>query len=100
MLPVVAGEPETRKQILIYSVLLVPIGIAPYFVGMASVLYAGVAGIAGAIFLRLAWQLFKSGDHAIARRLFGFSILYLFVLFLALVADQAGRDVIASGVFS
>jgi len=100
MLPVVAGEPETRKQILIYSVLLVPIGIAPYFVGMASVFYAGIAGIVGSIFLRLAWQLLKSGDHAIARKLFGFSILYLFVLFLALVLDQAGRDVIASGVFS
>jgi protoheme IX farnesyltransferase len=100
MLPVVAGEMETRRQILIYAVLLAPLGVAPWFIGMASVLYAGLAGAAGALFVYLSWQLFRSGDHAVARRLFGFSILYLFVLFLALVADRAIQQFLLSGMTS
>jgi protoheme IX farnesyltransferase len=89
---------ETRKQILIYAVLLAPLGVAPWFIGMASVFYAGLAGAAGALFVYLAWQLFRSGDHAVARRLFGFSILYLFVLFLALVADRAIQQFLLFGI--
>ena len=100
MLPVVAGEMETRRQILIYAVLLAPLGIAPWFIGMASVLYASLAGAAGALFVYLSLQLFRSGDHAVARRLFGFSILYLFVLFLALVADRAIQQFLLSGMTS
>ena len=80
---------ETRRQILIYALLLAPLGVAPWFIGMASALYAGLAGAAGTLFVYLSLQLFRSGDHAVARRLFGFSILYLFVLFLALVVDRA-----------
>jgi len=89
MLPVVAGEAETRKQILIYAVLLAPLGVVPAFIGMASAVYGGAAALAGVWFVRLSWQLFRGGDHAVARRLFGFSILYLFLLFLALVLDHA-----------
>jgi protoheme IX farnesyltransferase len=89
---------ETRKQILIYAVLLAPFGVAPWFMGMASVFYAGLAGAAGALFVCLAWQLFRSGDHTVARRLFGFSILYLFVLFLALVADRGIQQFLLSGI--
>ena len=100
MLPVVAGEMETRRQILIYAVLLAPLGVAPWFIGMASVFYAGIAGAAGAMFVYLSLQLFRSGDHAVARRLFGFSILYLFVLFLALVADRAIQQFLLSGLTS
>jgi protoheme IX farnesyltransferase len=98
MLPVVAGEMETRRQILIYAALLAPLAIAPWFIGMASVFYAGLAGAAGALFVYLSWQLFRSGDHAMARRLFGFSILYLFVLFLALVADRAIQQFLLFGM--
>ena len=100
MLPVVAGEMETRRQILIYAVLLAPLAIAPWFIGMASTLYAGLASAAGALFVYLSWQLFRSGDHAVARRLFAFSILYLFVLFLALVADRAIQQFLLSGMTS
>ena len=98
MLPVVAGEVETRKQILIYAVLLAPLGVAPWFIGMASVFYAGLAGAAGSLFVYLSWQLFRSGDHAVARRLFSLSILYLFVLFLALVADRAIQQFLLFGI--
>ena len=100
MLPVVAGEMETRRQILIYAVLLAPLGVVPWFIGMASVLYAGLSGAAGALFVYLSLQLFRSGDHAVARRLFGFSILYLFVLFLALVADRAIQQFLLFGMTS
>ena len=100
MLPVVAGEMETRRQILIYAVLLAPLAIAPWFIGMASVFYVGLAGAASALFVYLSWQLFRSGDHAVARRLFAFSILYLFVLFLALVADRAIQQFLLSGMTS
>ncbi len=98
MLPVVAGEIETRRQILIYAALLAPLGVAPWFIGMASVFYAGLAGALGALFVYLSWQLFCSGDHAVAKRLFGFSILHLFVLFLSLVADHAIQQFLLTGM--
>ena len=87
MLPVVAGEIETRRQILIFAVLLAPLGVAPWFIGMASVLYAGLAGAAGALFVYLSWQLFRSGDHAVARRLFGFSILIQVKTFFGVMTE-------------
>ncbi len=100
MLPVVAGEMETRKQILIYAVLLAPLGVAPWIIGLVSVFYGGLASAAGALFIFLSWQLFRSGDHVAARRLFGFSILYLFVLFLALVVDRAFQQFFTLGLLS
>ncbi len=98
MLPVVAGEMETRRQILIYAVLLAPLGGAPWLIGMASVFYGGLAFAAGALFIFLSWQLFRSNNHAVAKRLFGFSILYLFVLFMALVADRAIHQFLTSAL--
>ena len=89
MMPVVAGAPETRRQILIYAVLLAPLGVLPTLIGMSSVLYGLLAGALGTNFIRLSWQLFRTASDDAARRLFGFSIIYLFLLFLALVVDQA-----------
>ncbi|MEL0022743.1 MAG: heme o synthase [Alphaproteobacteria bacterium] len=100
MLPVVSGEAETRRQILIYAVLLLPLGVAPYLIGMASVAYGVLAAIAGGYFLYLSVQLFRTAEHGVARRLFGFSILYLFVLFLALVADHAIVEMVQAGLFA
>jgi protoheme IX farnesyltransferase len=92
MLPVVAGADATRWQILIYSVLLAPLGIAPTLFGFASIGYAVVAGALGAGLLALAvetwrWREGPVADRA-ARRLFKFSILYLFGIFGALVVDH------------
>jgi protoheme IX farnesyltransferase len=100
MLPVVSGEAETRRQILIYAVLLLPLGVAPYLIGMASVAYGVLAAIAGGYFLYLSVQLFRTAEQGVARRLFGFSILYLFVLFLALVADHAIVEMVQAGLFA
>jgi protoheme IX farnesyltransferase len=88
MLPVVAGKHETRRQILIYAVLLVPISLAPVVLGMAGVIYGTVALAMGGSFLWLALRVRRARDDASARRMFGFSILYLFALFAALIAEH------------
>jgi protoheme IX farnesyltransferase len=92
MLPVVAGQDETRKQIVIYAALLLPVGLAPTIVGLAGGLYAIIALGLGAIFLALALAIYRTrerraADHA-ARRLFTFSILYLFALFATLFLES------------
>ena len=68
MMPVVAGEAETRRQILIYAVLLAPLGVLPAFIGMSSLLYGAVAAGLGLNFIRLSRALMRSPDHAAARR--------------------------------
>ncbi|RJF93551.1 heme o synthase [Sphingomonas cavernae] len=93
MLPVVAGERTTRRQILIYSLPMAAAAVAPWALGLAGALYGVAAVLLTAIFLFMAAQIaFRtSGDGDLMRpekRLFGFSILYLFLLFGALVADK------------
>jgi heme o synthase len=92
MLPVVAGRDVTKRQILLYSVLLVGASLLSCAFGCAGALYGAVACIADAVLLILAMRLHASKDDrdaAPARRLFGFSILYLFLLFSGLLADAA-----------
>jgi protoheme IX farnesyltransferase len=93
MLPVVAGRAATTRQILIYSVLLPPISLLPWALGFAGTIYGGVASICGALFVVLAWQLRKAraADRSAAHRLFAFSIVYLFVLFAALLASNSSN---------
>ncbi len=98
MMPNVAGPASTKKQILLYSLALAPLGIAPYFVGLGGLAYLATSTVCGGIFVWYAWQLFQiAGDDresdAAARRLFGFSILYLFALFLVLLAEHTVRIV-------
>ncbi|MDH3738150.1 MAG: heme o synthase [Alphaproteobacteria bacterium] len=88
MLPVVAGPAETRRQILVYTVLLVPLTFAPVVLGTVGLLYGAIAAIAGIYFTWLAIQLMRSASERAAKRMFGFSILYLFVLFAALIAER------------
>ena len=88
MLPVVAGAEETRRQILIYSVVLAPIGASPWLFGYAGLAYGIVAIVSGAAMIALSWQLWRTPSDQTARRLFGFSILYLFVLFAVLLAEH------------
>jgi protoheme IX farnesyltransferase len=91
MLPVVAGRAATTRQILIYSVFLVPISVAPWALGFAGMIYGGTAVICGAIFTALALRLHRNGgaNRHDASRLFAFSISYLFLLFAALLADHS-----------
>jgi protoheme IX farnesyltransferase len=91
MLPVVAGTAETKRQILIYCILLVPISILPCILGLAGAIYGATAGMSGAAMILLAVKLCRSSDadKGPAPRLFAFSILYLFMLFATLLADAA-----------
>jgi protoheme IX farnesyltransferase len=93
MLPVVAGAAETRKQILIYSLLLVALSLAPVVIGLGGLGYLTVSIFAGLRFLSLAHDLWQRGDapgsDQRAKRLFTFSILYLFLLFATLLGEHA-----------
>jgi protoheme IX farnesyltransferase len=93
MLPVVAGEKATRRQILLYTLLLTPIAIAPWVIGGTGWIYGSVAVVLSALFLVLAWpvglRMKKPEDKMLPEKaLFRYSIVYLFVLFAALVVDR------------
>ena len=97
MLPVVKGEATTRLQILLYTLLLVPLGIAPYALGYAGLLYAAVSVVTGLGMLILAVQVYRErlpSDQA-CRHLFAFSILYLFLLFAVLMVDRGWGGLMA-----
>jgi protoheme IX farnesyltransferase len=90
MLPVVAGELPTRRQILLYTLILVPLGIAPWALGYAGLLYGATAGVTGAVMLVLAWRVYRErrpADSA-SKHLFAFSILYLFLLYAVLLVER------------
>jgi protoheme IX farnesyltransferase len=94
MLPVVAGRAATTRQILIYSGLLAVASALPPVLGFAGTLYGAIAAICGVLFLLLAGRLNSStgDDRRAAHRLFVFSIVYLFVLFAALLVDHGGES--------
>ena len=93
MMPVVRGEASTRRQILAYSILLVPVAAGPWFIGGTSYVY-GIASLALTLaFLALSLPVAfrQTGENDTMKpekRLFAFSIIYLFALFAALVADR------------
>jgi protoheme IX farnesyltransferase len=91
MLPVVAGKAETKRQILLYSALLVPISLTPWALGFAGAIYGAAAAMLGAIMIFLSWQVRRSNDEERqpARRLFVFSMLYLVLLFGVLLMNAA-----------
>jgi protoheme IX farnesyltransferase len=88
MLPVVAGPRQTRRQIVIYSVLLAPVTMAPWLLHFAGPVYGVVAGGMTAWFLFAAIRVWFDTSDKAAKKLFGISILYLFVIFLALLFDK------------
>ncbi|MBL4785468.1 MAG: protoheme IX farnesyltransferase [Cohaesibacteraceae bacterium] len=92
MLPVSAGHDETRKQILLYSLIFVPICLLPLLLGFAGYAYAAIAGAGGIAFLWLALNVYRiregeAADRA-SWRLFGYSIFYLFAIFATLLVEH------------
>jgi len=91
MMPNVAGEASTKRQILAYSVVLAVSGLLPVWLGMSGWIYGAVAAITGLSFVWLAVRLWRAPDGAdmrrAARALFTYSLSYLFVLFLGLLTD-------------
>ncbi len=97
MLPVVAGAKETRRQILLYTIVLVPLTLVPYLMGFSGPLYGIVAGALGLIFLERVYRVISDKqdaqgtsltNDAPAKAAFKYSVLYLFVLFGALAIDR------------
>jgi protoheme IX farnesyltransferase len=94
MMPVVKGKASTRRQIFAYAVATFLAGLVPAFIGLGGPLYLGAAILFGAWFLVQSWLVLRERDDArepAARRLFGVSILYLFVLFAALICEHLIR---------
>jgi protoheme IX farnesyltransferase len=93
MLPVVAGEVATRRQILVYAAILLPVSIAPWWIGGTGAIYAIAAALLSLAFIALCIPVFvrRTGEDdrmKPEKRLFSYSVLYLFALFAALVADR------------
>jgi protoheme IX farnesyltransferase len=96
MLPVVAGAAETRRQILRYTLVLAPVGVAPWLLGSAGAVYGITAGLAGGAMVALAIRVRdEARGHTASKQMFGFSILYLFLLFAMLLVDR-----MAAGLFA
>ena len=97
MLPVVKGPDATRFQILVYSLVLVPVTLAPVLTGLGGAFYGVAAACAGAAFLWLAFDVYRvrSGDAAVfaAKRLFRYSLAYLALLFALLLVEHLARPV-------
>lgn len=91
MLPVVRGPDETRRQILIYSVILAPLGMVPAIIGLGGTLYMVVAAMLGSLFVVLALDCYRERDgekaDRAAKHLFAYSVLYLFLLFAVLLIE-------------
>ena len=92
MLPVVKGPDATRTQILIYSLIVAPIGCVPALIGLGGVLYAACSVVLGVLFVVFAAACYRErqGERAdrAAKHLFAFSVLYLFLLFAVLLVEQ------------
>jgi protoheme IX farnesyltransferase len=91
MMPNVAGEASTRRQIFAYSALIAPVGVLPWVLGYAGAFYGAASLLLGIGFLWYAWKVLvmPAGDVKMkpAKALFGYSLLYLFGIFAALLAD-------------
>jgi protoheme IX farnesyltransferase len=89
MLPVVRGEAATRRQILVYTLVLVAFTLLPVATGFLGALYAVAAAVLGAAFTGLAVRLLRSASRRAALRLYLSSLAYLALLFCAMAADRA-----------
>jgi protoheme IX farnesyltransferase len=100
MLPVVAGAAATARQIVIYCALLLPVSTLPWVLGFAGPAYGATAVVSGAILMVLGVQLTgrRKADRKAANRLFVFSIVYLFLLFAALLASSSNRALVRPGL--
>ena len=92
MLPVVSGSHETKRQILVYTMVLWPVTVAPWLLGVAGVLYAAGALLLNAVFTGTAIRVSRDDSERSARRMFTFSLLYLFLIFSLLLVDRGGSN--------
>jgi protoheme IX farnesyltransferase len=89
MMPVVAGARETKRQMILYTIVLWPIAVAPFFLGLVGWAYLGLAIALSALFTASSLQVWRDAGEVAAKRMFAFSILYLFLLFAGMLVDRA-----------
>ncbi len=94
MMPVVAGTAETKRQMLLYTLLLWPLCMAPYAFGLGGPVYLAVSAVLGGWFVVCALRVLRGQGEAAARRMFRFSILFLFGVFAALIVGELGRALV------
>ena len=91
MMPNVAGEASTKLQIFLYALLVAPVAVLPWYLGFAGSIYGIVSSILGAMFVWQSYSVWKmpDGDKAMvpAKKLFGYSLVYLFALFSILLGE-------------
>jgi len=88
MMPVVAGPRETKKQMLLYSIVLLPLTLAPYWLGVVGVIYAAAAIGLGVLLVLASVRVWFARTDRAAKQMFAFSILYLFLLFALMLVDK------------
>ena len=92
MMPITSGIKNTKANILIYSALLFVVSLAPFFLNFSGLIYLIVSFILGVYYLFIAYELFKakkvSSERKLANKLFGFSIFYLFIIFVTVLIDN------------
>ncbi len=92
MLPIIAGIQKTKLNILFYALIMIPVATAPYFFNFASLIYLTISFTMTTYYVFLCHKLFKENNpkvsNLIARKIFVYSIVYLFVIFLALLIDN------------
>ncbi|HWB48304.1 MAG TPA: heme o synthase [Stellaceae bacterium] len=88
MLPVVAGPRETKKQMLLYTLVLWPVTAAPWLLGVSGVIYAAGAGTLSLLFTVSAIRVWRDEGERRARQMFAFSLAYLFLIFVLLLVDH------------
>jgi protoheme IX farnesyltransferase len=91
MLPVTHGEKFTRLHVLLYTFILTGVTLLPVATGMAADIYLVSALVLDAVFLAYAWRIWRNYSDALARSAFRYSILYLSLLFAALLVDHYVR---------
>ena len=88
MMPAVSGVPETKRQMLIYTILLLPITVTPAFTGLISIPAGAFVGLLGLWFIRHAYTVLRSDGFDAPRAMFRFSILHLFLIFVIFLIDR------------
>jgi len=88
MLPVVSGVLETKKQILLYTVLLLPVSLVPWMIGTASIAWGALSAVLGILFVVYAVKVWFDETDRAPRQMFRYSLLYLALLFAALIVDR------------
>ncbi|TGU94035.1 protoheme IX farnesyltransferase [Mesorhizobium sp. M00.F.Ca.ET.151.01.1.1] len=101
MMPNVAGQASTRRQIFAYALVLAPVGVLPWLLGYTTLFYGAAALLLGAGFVWYAWKVFgmSDDDRAMkpAKALFAYSLLYLFAIFAAYLADSVVERALVMG---